>query len=110
MWKQIVVLGLWAAAMAGLWGSAWGQEGPPSEKPRKFAFESNAALAGWTITGDVAVDTTKGRDGKGGSLKVGPGGMALLKLRDSDESGKIELWACDDGATPQEGAEVYQTA
>ena len=37
-------------------------------------LDRSEALAGWTVTGDVAVDTTKGRQGKGGAMKVGPGG------------------------------------
>jgi hypothetical protein len=31
---------------------------------------------------------------------VSPGGKALLKLRDRDGSGKVELWVYDDGARP----------
>lgn len=103
MWKQALVLGLWAGAMAGPWGTVWGQEKPPREEPRKFTFDRSEALAGWTVTGDVAIDTTKGRKGSPsrGSLKVGPGGVAMLKLRDKDESGEVELWVYDDGTKPE---------
>jgi len=72
----------------------------PGGQAAKFAFDGKEALADWTTTGDVATDMTKGREGSGGSLKVGPGGKALLKLRDRDESGKVEFWVYDDGAKP----------
>jgi hypothetical protein len=72
-----------------------------SEKgPEQYAFDSQESLVGWTITGDVAADLSKGRDGSGGSLRVGGNGKALLKLRDRDGSGKVELWVYDDGSTP----------
>jgi hypothetical protein len=58
-------------------------------------------LTDWAITGEVAVDLTRGREGQRGSLKVGPGGRALLRLRDKDESGKVELWVYDDCTTPE---------
>jgi len=41
------------------------------------------------------LEAGKGRTGKGGALKVGPGGKALLKLRESDASGKVDLWVDD---------------
>jgi len=43
----------------------------------------------------------KSRQGNGCSLKIGPNGKALLKLRDSDESGKVDVWIYDDGTTPE---------
>ena len=46
-------------------------------------------------------DRTKGRGGKAGALKVGPGAKALLKLRDRDESGQVDFWIYDDGTTPE---------
>jgi len=104
MLKQIGVLGPLVAVVAGLSGAVWGQEKPADEQAKKWTFDSNEALAGWTVTGDVTVDTTKGREGSPsrGSLKVGPGGVALLKLRDQDASGKVELWAYDDGTKPED--------
>jgi len=65
-----------------------------------FTFDNKEALAGWMVTGDAAIDTAKGREGTGGALKIGPGGKALLKLRDRDESGKVEFWVYDDGTKP----------
>jgi hypothetical protein len=47
------------------------------------------------------VDAGKSREGKGGSLRVGPGGKAVLKLRDADASGKLEVWVYDDGTVPE---------
>ncbi len=75
---------------------------PAGSDAKRIAFDAKDALAGWTITGDVTIDLAKGRGGKGGALKVGPGGKALLKLRDRDESGKIEVWVYDDGTTPED--------
>ena len=70
-----------------------------SEAARKLTFDTDHALANWTTTGDVTIDLTRGREG--GSLKVGPGAKALLKLRDKDESGRVEFWVYDDGTTPE---------
>ncbi len=55
------------------------------------------ALAGWTVTGDVSVDTAKKYQGPGGSLRLGPGGRAFRKLSDADLSGRIEFWVFEDG-------------
>jgi len=73
-----------------------------AEHVKTFTFDNKETLAGWTITGDVTIDAAKGREGRSGSLKVGPGGKALLRLRDSDESGKVEFWVYDDGAAPED--------
>jgi hypothetical protein len=126
MLKQVWVLGLSAAIMAGLPSHGSSQEGggstpPAAQKARKWTFDNKEALAGWTLTGDVSIDTASnptmlsrrklrfgarpaGAPGqrKGGMLKVGPGGKALLKLRDKDESGKVEIWVYDDGTTPED--------
>jgi len=90
MLKYALVLGLLAAAAAQAAGG----------EARKVTFDSSVGLAGWTITGDAAIDTAKTHEGRG-SLKVGPGGKALLKLRDNDESGKVEIWVYDDGTKPE---------
>ena len=96
-----------ALLIAGLAGPVWSQEKPAAtpcgcEESSKFTFDDKEALAGWTITGDVTVDVTKGRQGKGGALRIGPGGKALLRLRDRDESGKVDVWVYDDGTTPED--------
>ncbi len=77
-----------------------GCDGDADGQNTKYTFDSDQAPADWAVTGDVAFDVTRGREGSGGSLKVGPGGKALLTLRDRDESGKVEVWVYDDGAAP----------
>lgn len=100
-------LGVFVAVVMGLSGRSWSQE-PCAATPlgsaqtRQLSFDTREALAGWTVTGDVTIDMTKGRQGRDGALKVGPGGRALLKLRDKDESGKVEFWVYDDGTTPEQ--------
>lgn len=106
MLKQACVLGLLAAPVACLSGLVWGEEKSvaapaAAREARTWTFDGKEALAGWTVTGDVTIDMAKGRQGTGGSLKVGPKGKALLKLRDKDESGKVEIWVYDDGTTPE---------
>ena len=105
MLKQLSLLGLLVAAHAGLSSAAWGQEKsaaqPAGQQAKTWTFDRNEALAGWTTGGEVAIDKTKTREGKGGSLRLGPGARALLKLRDKDASGKVEMWVYDDGTTPE---------
>ena len=71
------------------------------ESAGKWTFDSNETLGGWTVSGDVSLDASKGRENRAGSLRVGPGAKAVLKLRDTDGSGKIDVWVFDDGATPE---------
>jgi len=104
--RTALAWGLVAAAVMGLAGLVGAAEtpvaaaAPGGAEPRTFAFDGKEALDGWTVTGDVTIDMANVRQGTGGSLKVGPGGKALLKLRDKDESGKVEVWVYDDGTTP----------
>ena len=73
------------------------------EEERTVTFGSKDALADWTVTGDVSIDTGKIRtDGGDGSLKVAPGGKAVWKLRDEDASGKVEMWVLDDLSNPKD--------
>ena len=69
---------------------------------KAFTFDGKKVLAGWAITGDVTIDVAKVRESGSGSVKVGPGGQALLKLRERDESGKVEIWVYDDGTVPED--------
>ena len=105
--KSLMGIGL-AAVLCGVLASGAGAQNPaPATQPaggeaRKYSFDGPEALAGWTVTGEVAIDAAKNREGKGGSLKVAPGGKAVLKLADKDLSGKVELWVYDDMAKPKE--------
>ena len=68
---------------------------------KKVTFDNQDSIAGWTVTGDVAVEAAKTREGgAGGSLKIGPGGKAFWKLGDADLSGKVEFWVYEDGKAP----------
>lgn len=103
---MIRILSLSAVILASLTTLTWSRNSPAATLPagsesKKFAFDSTRPLADWTIKGDVTIDVAKGRQGKGHSLKIGPGGKALLKLRDSDESGKVDVWIYDNGTTPE---------
>ena len=87
------------AAIAAIGGEE--QCGCSLQETRQWTFDSKDALAGWTVTGDVGFDSRKSREGQRGALRIGPGGKALIKLRDKAESGKFELWVYDDGTTPE---------
>ena len=107
MLKQVSVFVLCVAAIAGLSAPVWSQRQlavpqPAGEQTKAFTFDGNEPMAGWMITGDVTIDVAKGRQGKGCSLKIGPGSKALLKLRDRDESGRVEFWVYDDGTKPDD--------
>ncbi|MCH5377491.1 MAG: hypothetical protein JJ992_26330, partial [Planctomycetes bacterium] len=65
---------------------------PVAESTRRWAFDGNEALAGWTVTGDASLDMSKGREDRKGSLIIGPGSKATLRLRDTDGSGQIDDW------------------
>ena len=75
---------------------------PPEGARRDLRFDEGDALAGWDVAGDVSADPARGRGGAGCALRVGPGGKAVLPLRDSDASGKVELWVYDDGTVPED--------
>lgn len=101
---QSLILGLTPVLVLATGGPVWGQATPaaaPGEQARKGNFDSKEALAGWTITGDATVDAAKNRAGEGGSLRVGPGAKAVLKLREADGSGKVDVWVYDDGSAPE---------
>ena len=80
--------------------SGWAQEVATISR---WDFNEADALKGWIVAGDVDLDRTKDRQGAGGSLRVGPGGSALLKLRAENGSGKVELWVYDDGLKTANG-------
>ena len=73
MLKQISLVSLMVVAIANCSGFLWSQEqpsaAPPAGEPaRELAFDGNEALAGWAVTGDVSIDTSKGRQGNRGAL------------------------------------------
>jgi hypothetical protein len=100
MLKQVLSTGVAVVAVTGGSRFLWSQASA-GEPARKWALDCAEALTGWTVTGDVSVDGSKGRESSRGSLKVGPGARAALKLCDADGSGKIDVWVHDDGTTPE---------
>ncbi|MBC8002564.1 MAG: DUF4962 domain-containing protein [Opitutaceae bacterium] len=54
-------------------------------------------LKQWTIEGSVQMDPSKPGPGGGSSFKVEPKSKAILKLRDTDGSGKVSMFVLDDG-------------
>ncbi|MBN1674629.1 MAG: heparinase II/III family protein [Kiritimatiellae bacterium] len=64
------------------------------------SFDSEQAISAWTLKGDVAIDPSKGRGDGGATLRVGPGGQALGKLRETDDSGTMDVWVFDDLTKP----------
>ena len=105
MWKRLLSLSAMVMAVAPLPLHGQDQCNCSALETRQWTFENKEALAGWTTTGDVGFDNTKGREGRQGAIRIGPGGKALVKLRDKAESGKLELWVYDDGTT-QENAKA----
>ena len=83
--------------------AGWAEELAAPGAVSKHDFNHADALTGWMVSGDASIDLTRDRQGAGGSLKIGPGGSALLKLRAQDGSGKVELWIYDDGSKPADG-------
>ncbi|NOY82189.1 MAG: hypothetical protein GXP31_14420, partial [Kiritimatiellaeota bacterium] len=66
---------------------------------KKLDFDTPASLAGLTTAGAVSIDPTLKRSGRG-ALRIGPGGQAVLRLRDRNGSGRVEMWVYEDGAAP----------
>jgi len=83
---------------------ALSQENPPARaagaSARRIDFANRQALVDWAVTGDASMDLEKKREGEKGSLRIGPGAKALLKLRDQDASGRVEFRVYDDGTCP----------
>jgi hypothetical protein len=68
---------------------------------RKVNFDDPQALAAWEIAGEVARDEAKNHGTtKGAALRIGPGGKAIWRLRESDGAGKVEMWVYDDLTVP----------
>ena len=73
-------------------------------EPESFssAFESKKSLLAWKTRGDVRIDSTMNRSGKGASLRIGPAGRAVWKLRDENGAGRVEFWIYEDTSAPKE--------
>jgi len=54
---------------------------------------------GWAASGDVTIDSTRRRGDTGASLRVGPGGKAVLTFADKAGSGIVEFWVWEDGTS-----------
>lgn len=66
-----------------------------------FDFDRDGGAQGWKLTGDVAIDRSRNHgSGSGGSLRLGPGGRAVLNVAKADSVGRIEFWVYEDGASP----------
>ena len=102
MWKHTLLLGVSAVLVAAAPTNLRGEEdcGCSPLETRQWTFDNEEALAGWTVTGELGFDGTQSREGRQGSLRIGPGGKVSIKLRDVAASGKLEIWVYDDGTTP----------
>ncbi len=68
--KHRLALGLVVVAAAFYPSDVFSQRNTPGvsldgEIAKEFSFDSKQALSNWTVTGDVAIDQTKGRGGQG---------------------------------------------
>ena len=103
MGKRAFTFGLILAILAGLPSPL------RSEEACDCSLAGNQAVDLRQQGGAGGLDRERGRGlrqheklrGPAGALRIGPGGKALIKLRDKAESGKFELWVYDDGTTPE---------
>ena len=105
--KPILFLALLTIAIVTVASGSGGQQSAPSvpptaAAPRVYTFHGKNDLADWHLSGDATLDGKKGRGVQGGALRVGPGSEALLKLRRTDGSGKVQFWVYDDGTHPED--------
>jgi hypothetical protein len=71
--------------------------------PVELGFADAAELRAWQVTGTVALDAERDRQGAGGishALRLAPGSQAVLPLRPESGSGTVSLWVYDDGTVP----------
>ena len=66
------------------------------------SFDQETVSASLTLAGGAKVDNTMGREGTGGALRLAPGSKAVWRLRDSDGSGKVDLWVFEDMTKPKD--------
>ncbi len=92
---------LCVASLCGVRPQAQASAAPGSHQTeRRWSFDDSQALAGWSISGEAALDPAKRHGDSGGSLRLAPHSKAMLKLRDQDGSGKVEFWIYEDGTVP----------
>ncbi|MFW6155305.1 MAG: DUF4962 domain-containing protein, partial [Planctomycetota bacterium] len=66
-------------------------------------FADEAALDGWQLSGDAAIDTDRNHpSGEGAALRIGPGAKAVARFRDANDSGLVEFWVYDDMTVPDD--------
>lgn len=63
------------------------------------SFESPDALQKWQITGAVQLDSQRAHSGKR-AVMLAPGARAVLNVRPTDGTGRVDLWVFDDGTSP----------
>ena len=102
MLKDILMLSLSAVVAVAMPTSIRGQDHPaatPSAggEERRFTFDSQEALAGWTVTGDVVIDTTKDREVSAvDSSKTGLQGFSAIAIwGDAGQGDGQTVWVDD---------------
>lgn len=88
----------WSGLLLAAMGAVIFQSAARAEQAAIERFDSNAPLAQWVLTGEASLVASGGR--ADGALRVGSGGKAVLKLRDADGSGRVEMWVKDDLSRP----------
>ena len=110
---------------AGLLGLALVVPATAQEATKSWTFNDATVLKELSVSGDVTVDPAMDRAGqkglpaaagaadltgdapkpapagKGGALRLGPGGKAAWSFADQAQSGKVELWVYDDKSFPE---------
>ncbi|NCP28660.1 MAG: hypothetical protein GW867_01395 [Armatimonadetes bacterium] len=71
-----------------------------AQDQRTASFDDANALTGWQVEGAASVDAARSHREGGGSLRVGPGGKAIWKLRDTNGSGTVDFWVYEDASAP----------
>lgn len=99
MSRPMPISGLLVALLAALGGATVLAQADAGA--RRINFADQKALAQWTVAGDVALDPARSDATRGGgALRIGPGGKAMLALREADGSGAVSMWVYDDGTAP----------
>ncbi len=92
----------WTCVLACLFLPAGALEAQQAPDASTFSFDRKEQLASWKVQGAVSIDNEKARGDSGSSLRVAPGGKAVLELRKTDGGGSLDLWVYDDLTAPAE--------